>query len=42
MLQLQDVTKRYGDRTAVDGVSFDVPAGSLTGFVGDFPGMVPE
>ena len=34
MLKLQDVTKRYGSRAAVDGVSFEVPPGSLTGFVG--------
>lgn len=34
MLALQDVTKTYGERTVVDQVSFSVPAGCLTGFVG--------
>jgi ABC-2 type transport system ATP-binding protein len=34
VLALSDVTKSYGDRRAVDGVSFEVPTGSLTGFVG--------
>ncbi|CAN5214627.1 ATP-binding cassette domain-containing protein [soil metagenome] len=34
MLELTGVTKFYGERRAVDGVSFVVPAGSLTGFVG--------
>ncbi len=34
MLQLRDLTRRFGDVTAVDGVSFDVPDGQLTGFVG--------
>jgi len=34
VLALSDVTKSYGARRAVDGVSFEVPAGSLTGFVG--------
>ncbi len=34
VLELTDVTKTYGERRAVDQVSFAVPAGSLTGFVG--------
>jgi len=34
MLQLTEVVKAFGQRRAVDGVTFDVPAGSLTGFVG--------
>ena len=34
MLQIEGVTKRYGDRTAVDDVSFTVGGGRLTGFVG--------
>jgi ABC-2 type transport system ATP-binding protein len=29
-----DLTKRYGDRTAVDGVSFQVHPGTVTGFLG--------
>ena len=34
MLELSQVTRRYGDLLAVDRVSFTVPQGSLTGFVG--------
>ena len=34
MLRTIDLTRRFGDVTAVDGVSFDVPPGRLTGFVG--------
>ncbi|WP_156761402.1 ABC transporter ATP-binding protein [Microbacterium karelineae] len=34
MLQLTGITKRYGDRTALDDVSFSVARGRLTGFVG--------
>jgi ABC-2 type transport system ATP-binding protein len=34
MLELHDITKRYGDRLALDGVSFAVRDGRLTGFVG--------
>ena len=34
MLELQDVTKRYGERLALDGVAFTVGDGRLTGFVG--------
>jgi len=34
MLELHDVTKRYGDRLALDHVSFTVGDGRLTGFVG--------
>ena len=34
MLRLDGVTKTFGQRRAVDGVSFAVPGGSLTGFVG--------
>ena len=34
MLSLRGITKRYGERTALDGVSFDVADGRLTGFVG--------
>jgi len=34
MLELQDVTKRYGDRLALDHVGFTVGDGRLTGFVG--------
>ncbi len=34
MLELAGLTKSYGARRAIDDVSFSVPAGSLTGFVG--------
>ena len=34
MLELHDVTKRYGERLALDDVSFTVGDGRLTGFVG--------
>ncbi len=34
MLELIDVTRRFGDLLAVDRVGFTVAAGSLTGFVG--------
>ncbi|QKE83019.1 ATP-binding cassette domain-containing protein [Arthrobacter sp. NEB 688] len=34
MLEIKDLTRRFGDTTAVDGVSFDVRDGILTGFVG--------
>ncbi|MEL6985859.1 MAG: ATP-binding cassette domain-containing protein, partial [Actinomycetota bacterium] len=34
MLQITNLTKRYGDLLAVDGVSLSVPAGRIVGFVG--------
>lgn len=34
MLEVRELTKQFGDITAVNGVSFTVPAGSFTGFVG--------
>jgi ABC-2 type transport system ATP-binding protein len=34
MIVAQGLTKRYGDKTAVDGVDFTVPAGMVTGFLG--------
>lgn len=34
ILELQDVTKRYGRLVAVDGVSFSVPAGSIVAVLG--------
>ena len=34
MIQIRGLTRRFGEVTAVDDVSFDVPAGQLTGFVG--------
>ncbi|MGG5259940.1 ABC transporter ATP-binding protein [Phycicoccus avicenniae] len=34
MIQIENLTKRYGRVVAVDGVTFTVPAGSVTGFLG--------
>ncbi|MGZ4730413.1 MAG: ATP-binding cassette domain-containing protein, partial [Acidimicrobiales bacterium] len=34
MLQIQGLTKRYGDRCAVDHLDFSVPPGVVCGFVG--------
>lgn len=34
MLEVRDLTRRFGDNVAVDAVSFGVRAGGLTGFVG--------
>jgi ABC-2 type transport system ATP-binding protein len=34
MIEAAGLTKRYGSTTAVDGLSFTVPAGSVTGFLG--------
>jgi ABC-2 type transport system ATP-binding protein len=34
VLRLEHITKRYGDFTAVDDLSLDVPRGSVTGFLG--------
>src|SRR4051812_10914438 len=34
MITIDHVTKRFGERIALDDVSFDIRAGRLTGFVG--------
>ncbi|MFI7452295.1 ABC transporter ATP-binding protein [Nonomuraea sp. NPDC049714] len=34
MIELAGLTKRYGDRTAVDGLTFGVEPGRVTGFLG--------
>jgi ABC-2 type transport system ATP-binding protein len=34
MIEVQDLTKRYADVTAVDGISFTVRPGIVTGFLG--------
>ena len=34
MIELTDVTKRYGHTTAVDHLSFEVRPGQVTGFLG--------
>ena len=34
MIEARDLTKRYGDKTAVDDLSFEVMPGTVTGFLG--------
>ncbi|MET7420102.1 ABC transporter ATP-binding protein [Dactylosporangium sp. NPDC005555] len=34
MIEAQQLTKRYGDKTAVDGIDFTVRPGAVTGFLG--------
>lgn len=34
MLQVQNLTKKYGEKLAVDNISFTVPDGKVTGFLG--------
>jgi ABC-2 type transport system ATP-binding protein len=34
MIEAHALTKRYGDKTAVDGISFTIAPGSVTGFLG--------
>ncbi len=34
MIEIENVTKRYGEKVAVDDVSFTVPPGVVTGFLG--------
>jgi ABC-2 type transport system ATP-binding protein len=34
MIEVHDVSKRYGSTVAVDGLSFEVRAGEVTGFLG--------
>ncbi|MCX4746719.1 ABC transporter ATP-binding protein [Kitasatospora sp. NBC_01287] len=34
MIELHGLTKRYGDKLAVDGLTFQVPQGVVTGFLG--------
>ncbi|MGY2004513.1 ABC transporter ATP-binding protein [Blastococcus sp. SYSU DS1024] len=34
MIEARGLTKKYGDRTAVDGISFTVQPGRVTGFLG--------
>ena len=33
-ISCRELTKTFGDQTAVDGLSFDAPPGMITGFVG--------
>src|SRR6202021_222545 len=34
MIEVENLSKRYGDKLAVDHLSFSVPAGTVTGFLG--------
>src|SRR3954453_4934606 len=34
MITVSGLTKKYGDRTVVDDVSFDLESGTVTGFLG--------
>ncbi|MEU1177394.1 ABC transporter ATP-binding protein [Streptomyces sp. NPDC005820] len=34
MIEVRELTKRYGDKTAVDDLSFTAPPGQVTGFLG--------
>lgn len=34
MIETEQLTKRYGSRTAVDGITFQVPRGEVVGFLG--------
>jgi ABC-2 type transport system ATP-binding protein len=34
MIEIDGLTKRYGDQTAVNGLSFVVESGVVTGFLG--------
>ena len=34
MIEIHDVTKRYGSTLAVDGLSFEIRDGEVTGFLG--------
>jgi ABC-type glutathione transport system ATPase component len=34
MIEAHELTKRYGDKTAVDTISFTIAPGSVTGFLG--------
>jgi ABC-2 type transport system ATP-binding protein len=34
MISLQNLTKRFGSQTAVDTLSFEIPAGQIVGFLG--------
>jgi ABC-2 type transport system ATP-binding protein len=34
VLSAANLTKRYGQRTAIDGIAFDIPAGRIVGLIG--------
>ena len=35
MIEIEDLSLSYGDRRALDGISFQVPSGAVTGFIGE-------
>ena len=34
MLEIERLTRRFGSKTAVDGVSLSIPAGQMVGVIG--------
>lgn len=42
MIEAAGLTKRYGNTTAVDNLSFTVPPGQVTGFLGPNGAGKPE
>src|SRR5437868_12408681 len=34
MITVRDLTKKFGAQTAVDGLTFEIPAGQIVGFLG--------
>ena len=34
MIQVENITKRYGNFTAVDGINFEIDEGEIVGFLG--------
>ena len=34
MILAKNLTKRFGDRTVVDHINFDIPQGQVVGFLG--------
>ena len=34
MIQVENITKRYGNFTAVDSISFEIDEGEIVGFLG--------
>ena len=34
VISVENLTKKYGEITAVDHATFEIPAGAITGFVG--------
>ncbi len=41
MLEIRGLTKRFGDRIALDGLSMTVPPGQVVGLLGPNGGMSP-